>query len=123
MFAPILSANGLAAFGRDRHSAKQVWSRHEDYPGDPRYRDFYRDIGFDLDLDYLEPCLPSAEQRTFTGIKYHRITGKAGDKEAYSRKDAIKAADDHAAHFLGARVRQIEQLAGILGRPPIVISP
>src|SRR5205085_1612986 len=53
----------------------------------------------------------------------HRITGKAGDKEAYSRKDAIKAADDHAAHFLGARVRQIEQLAGILGRPPIVISP
>src|SRR2546425_12276569 len=51
VFAPIFTPNGIAAFGRDLDSAKQVWSRHEGYPGDPRYRDFYRDIGFDLDFD------------------------------------------------------------------------
>ena len=57
--------------------ARQVWSRHEGYPGDPRYRDFYRDIGFDLDLDYVKPHLPAPGQRGFTGIKYHRITGSS----------------------------------------------
>ena len=35
----------------DLDSAKQVWSKHEGYPGDANYREFYRDIGFDLDFD------------------------------------------------------------------------
>ena len=123
IFAPILTPSGVAVFGRDRESAKQVWSRHEGYPGDPRYRDFYRDIGFDLDLDYLQPYLPVGEQRTFTGIKYHRITGNGADKAPYLRQEAVKAADEHAGHFLAARVEQIRRLADILGRPPLVVSP
>ncbi|MEO7297256.1 MAG: DUF1957 domain-containing protein, partial [Verrucomicrobiota bacterium] len=53
VFAPIFTPNGLAAFGRDLDSARQVWSREEGYPGDVQYRDFYRDIGFDLDFDYV----------------------------------------------------------------------
>ena len=50
---------------------------------DPRYRDFYRDIGFDLDFDYVRPHLPSPENRGFTGIKYYRITGDARYREAF----------------------------------------
>ncbi len=49
-------------------------------PGDPRYRDFYRDIGFDLDFDYVKPYLPAPDQRGFTGIKYYRITGRRAEK-------------------------------------------
>ncbi len=79
-FAPIFTPNGIAAFGRDFDSSRQVWSQHEGYPGDPRYRDFYRDIGFDLDFDYVKPHLPSPETRGFTGIKYYRITGGAGEQ-------------------------------------------
>jgi 1,4-alpha-glucan branching enzyme len=79
-FSPVFTPDGLAVFGRDRDSANQVWSRLEGYPGDPRYRDFYRDIGFDLDLDYIEPFLPSPGRRGFTGIKYHAITGARGEK-------------------------------------------
>ena len=30
---------------------------------------------------------------------------------------------DHAAHFLKARVTQIEELGAILDRPPLVIAP
>ncbi len=66
VFAPIYTSNGLAAFGRDLDSARQVWSKHEGYPGDVRYRDFYRDIGFDLDFDYVKPYLPAPDQRGFT---------------------------------------------------------
>lgn len=123
VFAPIFTPNGIAAFGRDLDSARQVWSRHEGYPGDARYRDFYRDVGFDLDLDYVRPFLPSPDVRGFTGIKYHRITGASGAKEIYDRPAAIQTADGHATHFLGARLEQIGQLAGIMDRPPLVVSP
>ena len=122
VFAPVFTPNGLAAFGRDPESSRQVWSKHQGYPGDVRYRDFYRDIGFDLDFDYVKPHLPSPEHRGFTGMKYYRITG-SGEKQVYERRAALQAADEHAGHFLGARVAQIEHLGGILDRPPLILAP
>jgi 1,4-alpha-glucan branching enzyme len=123
VFAPILTPNGVAAFGRDLDSAKQVWSKHEGYPGDTRYRDFYRDIGFDLDFDYVKDHLPATGQRGFTGIKYYRITGDGAEKQPYERDKALRAAGEHARHFLEARMAQIRKLAEILDRPPLVVSP
>jgi 1,4-alpha-glucan branching enzyme len=123
MFAPLITPGRLAAFGRDPASAKQVWSRHEGYPGDPRYRDFYRDIGFDLDLDYVRPNLSAPEHRGFTGLKYHRITGGAGPKAVYDRALALKAAEEHASHFVAQRARQAWQLSDIMGRPPVLVAP
>ncbi len=123
VFAPVLTSGGLAAFGRDQDSAKQVWSRDAGYPGDPRYRDFYRDVGFDLDLDYVNPHLPAPGLRGFTGIKYHRITGPAPQKAVYDRPSAVRAAEEHASHFWEARAAQIRQAARLLDRPPLVVSP
>ncbi|HEX8951166.1 MAG TPA: DUF1957 domain-containing protein, partial [Polyangia bacterium] len=40
--APVFCKSGVAAFGRDLESSKQVWSAKEGYPGDGVYRDFYR---------------------------------------------------------------------------------
>jgi 1,4-alpha-glucan branching enzyme len=122
-FAPILTPKGIAAFGRDPDSSRQVWSRQVGYPGDPRYRDFYRDIGFDLDLDYVRPHLPAPGQRGFTGLKYHRITGSTPRKEPYDRASALRAADEHAGHFLEARLAQFRRLAEVIDRPPIVVAP
>jgi 1,4-alpha-glucan branching enzyme len=123
VFAPVFTPNGIAAFGRDLESAQQVWSRKAGYPGDPRYRDFYRDIGFDLEWDYVKPYLPAPDQRAFTGIKYHRITGAVGAKEPYDRTAALRAAEAHAAHFLEARQRQFQRVAPTLDRPPLIVSP
>jgi 1,4-alpha-glucan branching enzyme len=121
-FAPVITREGLAAFGRDYESAKQVWSRHGGYPGDGRYRDFYRDIGFDLDLDYVERWLPAPGRRGFTGVKYHCIAG-GGQKGIYDRQQAIAAADEHAGHFLSQRIEQISKVAPLLQAPPILIAP
>src|SRR5437667_420459 len=63
VYAPIACDSGVAAFGRDPDSSKQVWSAEEGYPGDFWYRDFYRDIGFDLDYDYVRPYLPPTGRR------------------------------------------------------------
>jgi len=123
IFAPLFTAGGCAAFGRDVDSARQVWSRNEGYPGDARYRDFYRDIGFDLDLEYVQPYLPVEGIRGFTGLKYHRITGGGRAVEPYDREAAMAAAKEHAKHFVRARTGQFEKLGRILDRPAIVVSP
>ena len=123
IFAPILTPTGLAFFSRDLDSAKQVWSREEGYPGDVRYRDFYRDIGFDLDLDYLRPYLAAPDQRSFTGLKYYRITGPGRNKELYEPAAALAKADEHAGHFLKGRVDQFRKLAEIMDNPPLVLCP
>src|SRR5215211_5035945 len=123
VFGPVFTRNGIAAFGRDLDSARQVWSKHEGYPGDPRYRDFYRDIGFDLDYDYVKPYLPGGGVRSFTGIKYHAITGDAPEKKVYDRSAALEAAAQHAGHFLQQRMEQVQKVSGIIQRVPHLLSP
>lgn len=123
IYAPCFTPVGPAAFGRDRDSSRQVWSSEQGYPGDPAYRDFYRDIGFDLSLDYLRPFLPGDGTRKFTGLKYHRITGPGGDKDLYERSWAIGAADHHAWHFMTARREQMQRLRENMNVDPVVVSP
>lgn len=49
VYNPCLCKSGTAVFARDMDSSKAVWSSKEGYPGDYNYRDYYRDIGFDLE--------------------------------------------------------------------------
>jgi len=123
VFAPIYTPNGVAAFARDHESSKQVWSSREGYPGDRAYRDFYRDAGFDLEMDYIRPYVSPDGIRTFTGIKYHRITGETDHKELYDPEMAMSRVREHAANFVFNRERQAEHLAGLMGKPPIILSP
>jgi 1,4-alpha-glucan branching enzyme len=122
--APVYCQTGVAAFARDTESSQQVWSAKEGYPGDPHYRDFYRDIGFDLPLEYIGPHLNPPGIRNYTGFKYHAIThGKLHDKWVYDPDAARGRVGLHAAHFRGNRVKQVEALASKMDRPPIVLSP
>ena len=124
LFAPLACPNGVAAFGRDPESSRQVWSSHEGYPGDFDYREFYRDIGFDLDLDYLAPYILDGKTRIMTGLKYHRVTGKGEEpKQPYDPERARAKAARHAAHFVSCRVEQIKSRASQMDRPPMVVSP
>lgn len=121
--APVYCPSGVAAFARDPDSSRQVWSSIEGYPGDFDYREFYRDIGHDLDFDYIRPYLHPIGIRCDTGIKYYRITGKDGAKEPYVPEWAEGKAASHARHFLAARIAQIEQLTGMIDRKPLVVAP
>lgn len=123
IFSPVYCPSGVAAFGRDMESSKSVWSAEEGYPGDYRYREFYRDIGFDLDYDYVKPYMNGDGARINTGIKYYRITGTGNHKEPYHPGWARQAAAEHAANFVFNRAKQIEHLHGLMGKPPIVLSP
>lgn len=123
IYAPIYCPSGVAAFGRDTETSKQVWSSHEGYPGDFHYREYYRDIGWDLDYNYIKPYIHPNGQRINTGIKYHRITGKTNDKQPYDQGLALERAASHAGNFMFNREKQVEFLASMFDRKPLVISP
>ena len=124
VFAPVYcKGSHVACFGRDLESSKQVWSSIEGYPGDYNYREFYRDIGFDLDFDYIKPYISSDGSRINTGIKYYRITGDTPEKKPYNRERAKQKAAEHAGNFLFNRQRQIEYLYDILEKNPMIVSP
>jgi 1,4-alpha-glucan branching enzyme len=123
VYAPVYCPSGLAAFGRDPESSRQVWSSIDGYPGDYDYREFYRDIGHDLALADVRPYIHPAGIRIDTGIKYYRITGKGDHKEIYMPEWAEKKAEAHAGHFVEERVRQVERLAPLMDRKPVIVAP
>ncbi len=123
VYAPIYTPSGVAAFGRDWESSKQVWSSKEGYPGDPDYREYYRDIGFTMDLEYIKPYIHPDGIRINTGIKYWRVTGDTEEKAPYKPQAARDKAAAHAGDFMFNRQKQIEDLASRMDRKPIIVAP
>jgi len=124
VFAPVYcKGTGVAAFGRDLESSKQVWSSIEGYPGDYNYREFYRDIGFDLEFDYIKPYIHPDGVRINTGMKYYRITGTGNHKEPYVPEWARDKAAEHAGNFMFNRQKQAGYLNELMDKAPIIVSP
>ena len=89
---PRKGAPRVATLVRDPRSSRQVWSRHQGYPGDGAYLEFHK-IRF-----------PG-------GLKFWKVTGPAadlGDKEPYDPNGARARAHGHAGHF-GWLLSDIEQ--------------
>ena len=120
IFAPCYTPAGPAAFARDRDSSRQIWSAQGGYPGNPVYREFYRDAGFDLPLEHLGPVAHGT--RKFSGVKYHRITGRGDEKELYDPVAAQRVAEMQVLHFIENRRRQIHEVTAA-GFDPIVVIP
>lgn len=130
IFAPILSSRGVAYAGRDPHASRDVWSRASGYPGDPAYREFYRDAGFDLPESDLEGEIGPSGARLMTGVKLFRVTGKGPDKEPYDPQKALARAAIHAAHFIEEREISLRSEALPRNRgisiklpPPLIVAP
>ena len=123
VYAPIYCPSGVAAFGRDPESSKQVWSSIEGYPGDYDYREFYRDIAYDLDFDYIKPYIHRDGIRVDTGFKYFRVTSRSDHKEVYVPEWAERKAEVHAGDFMSNKEKQIEDLASVMNRKPVIVAP
>jgi len=122
IYAPCYTPAGPAAFARDRESNREVWSGESGYPGDPVYRDFYRDVGFDRSEEELRPFVRPAGVRKFTGLKYHRVSGRTEEKELYDPAWALAAADEHADDFFAKRQARFRELRE-MNFDPVVVSP
>src|SRR5207245_7308705 len=73
-----------------------------------------------LPMEHLGPIARGT--RKFSGVKYHRITGRGDEKQLYDRAAAETAAARHASHFLEQRRQQIREISEF-GFEPIVVAP
>jgi 1,4-alpha-glucan branching enzyme len=123
---PVWTPSGVALFPRDPDSAKEVWSATDGYPGDFRYREFYRDLGYDADDHHLDAIHKQGTgARKNVGVKLHRITGARlplGDKQPYSPHAAAEAARGHAADFVAQRRADAAHIGASLGRAPCITA-
>lgn len=122
-FAPLNTTAGVAVFPRDVYTATWVWSSEQGYPADPVYRDFYRDIGYDLPLDYVRPYIHDDQVRIDTGFKYHAITGETDEKELYQIDRGRARAREHARDFFFRQQEHVARLAELLPVEPVITSP
>jgi 1,4-alpha-glucan branching enzyme len=105
----IYEHRGLEALVHDFRLAMSIWKVPKNtLPSKPVYREFYRDMGFDVVPAYLAALgVPEAVVRRpggiWTGIKYHAITGQdvdLGGKVLYDPEAARRqAASDASAFF------------------------
>ena len=121
-FHPAETERGLGVFARDTESSKQVWSAEFGYPGDTRYREFFRDVGLESPIEDLKDYLEGTDVRRFTGLKYYRVTGSEEEKKFYDPDLASRAAVEHALHFVESRAAQLARLESDGVDQPIVMS-
>ena len=124
VYAPICSKNGIAFFGRDSQSTLPVWSAKEGFPGDPSYREYHKDIGWELPLNKLKEHGISSIRPL--GLKFYRITDNAislGEKDFYKENLAEKKAEEHAEIYLSRRSEQLKKLNLDYKFNPILIAP
>lgn len=124
VFSPICSPAGVAFFGRDGNATLPVWSAREGYPGDGAYREFHRDLGWDLPEELLRQ--EGIGCRRPLGLKLHRVTGQGcplEDKQPYDPAAAALRVEEHAAAYLAGRTAELEALAGSMEPVPLLVAP
>ena len=123
--APVISPAGVAFFGIDEETRASVWSREGGYPGHPNYKEWYRDLGYEAEWDYLPEYFRTANVRRNTGIKYYRITKKGGglgDKDYYNPMWAEGTVNEQAGQFVYYRGVKADHVLRATNRKAMVVS-
>ena len=96
----------VAAIGRNRTLSMQVWSAAGGYPGDPAYREFHK-------------------RDSASGMQYWSISGAGvdlGAKERYRPEVAAQRVRQHADHFAGVVIDELERLVAEGVHDPLVTA-
>ena len=124
VYAPICSQKGVAFFGRDSESTLPVWSAKDGFPGNEVYREFHKDLGWELPISELQKKgIPSVRP---LGLKYYKITNKKASlskKEFYLEDEARKKVEDDADVYLTSRSKQLKKLSLSSSFDPLLTAP
>tara|TARA_B100000579_G_scaffold270424_1_gene223337 strand:- start:1176 stop:2741 length:1566 start_codon:yes stop_codon:yes gene_type:complete len=124
LYAPICTRKGVAFFGRDSESTLPVWSARDGYPGNQDYREFHRDLGWDLSIEELKKI--GINEKRPLGIKLFKISSKRTpleNKQLYDPKAAQERVEKDAEHYLKERKKQLVKLEQSISIDPLLIAP
>jgi len=124
LYAPVCTKRGVAFFGRDSESSLPVWSSRDGYPGKPSYREFHRDLGWDLSIENLKKI--GIKEKRPLGIKLFKVSSRGTsleNKEQYDPQAAQKSVEKDADHYLKERKKQLIKLEDSMKIDPLLIAP
>ena len=124
LYAPICTRRGVAFFGRDSESTLPVWSARDGYPGNPNYREFHRDLGWDLSIENLKKI--GIKEKRPLGIKLYKISSKntsLENKAEYDPQEARKSVEKDAENYIKERKKQLIKLGESMQIEPLLIAP
>ena len=124
LYAPICTKRGVAFFGRDSESTLPVWSARDGYPGNPNYREFHRDLGWDLPIDNLKKI--GINEKRPLGIKLFKVSQRntsLENKQPYDPEVAQANVKDDANKYIKERKKQLIKLSDSMEVEPILIAP
>ena len=124
LYAPICTKRGVAFFGRDSESTLPVWSARDGYPGNPNYREFHRDLGWDLSIEKLKKI--GIKEKRPLGIKLFKISSKQTsleNKQHYDPKAAQESVEKDAEQYLKERKEQLIKLEKSMKIEALLIAP
>ncbi len=124
LYAPICTRRGVAFFGRDSESTLPVWSARDGYPGNPNYREFHRDLGWDLSIESLKKI--GIKEKRPLGIKLFKISSQntsLENKQEYDPQAAKKSVENDAESYLRDRKKQLIKLEKSMQIEPLLIAP
>lgn len=113
VYNPVITNSNVYVFARDKENNIEIFDTESGYLNDPRYREFYRDVGFDREYEYIKDYIDKSGVRCNTGIKYHKITGndkELYDKSLYDIDEAYIAIKEDANDFVEKRLNQLNKL-------------
>lgn len=120
---PTYSPHGVALFPRNSEISSKVWSSYTGYPGDYDYREFYRDVAYEREWEYIKPFMHSEGFRFDTGLKYRRVTGSIEEKAFYNREWALEKVEQHSKHFIESVSKELEDKSEKCYPPHIIMTP
>jgi 1,4-alpha-glucan branching enzyme len=122
-FAPLYCPNGVAAFGRDIESSKQVGARRKGYPATTPIAS---SIATSASTSISTTSGPTSRLATSASTPASS-TGRSPDRRRTSARTGATRrstpAARHAGNFMFNREKQFEHLFGIMGKAPIIVSP
>lgn len=121
-FAPVRTPCGFYAFARDAESVSALYDGKEGYPSAPAYRDFYRDVGYDLPAELVADFMPDGKTRVPTGFKYRAIGMDGAEKRIYDAEKARAQAVEHACNFVYNRRLCLKRAQECMEVPAMAIA-
>lgn len=116
IFYPVRTENSLALFANDPDCYDDVFGEETGFVNAPVYRNEKRDIGFELELDDLQPLMDKNTARFATGFKYwNKDFSKDGNEGAYSQDEAFAQAEKDAASFVEKRLELLTKASEAAG--------
>lgn len=121
IFFPARTDNSLAVFANDS-SFDGFMFGEKGIVFNPVYRNENRDIGFELDVEKLNPVMKEGDSRISTGFRYWNKCFTDEENSVYDAKKAVECAKNDAVEFLKNKSELLCKAAELAGESAFVTN-